>query len=436
MRPSSPRSSRISSTTARYSVSSVADGLACGRLVRALVGLDEEAAARVGLGRAGDRAVEAVQRHGGVAARQPHACPSPRRRCRPWRTRRRAWGRAAHAPRRRRRSSGSRSCSGRRRCRREGRARACSQWVHAPRQACGGIGHTGTNYKNCTGIPAARGSAASRRREFLRNAYKPRPEPQSLSYRSPVPDSSPPGTGHRLAAAHSEGAGREHMGARLRAPNFFGRCPAGRLDRGWHRRSGDHGGTVAFRACRSSPISTSTRSSPRSRSSRTLRLRTQPLVVGGDPQGRGVVATANYVARRFGIRSAMSSAEALRRCPDGRVRAAAPCALPAVLGGGVERDPRGRATRRAGRDRRGLPRSRHRRPCVHGRPRGRGGSADVRPRRDVPVVLARRLDVEGRLQGRLRPPQAGRDHGRAAGEGGTVPGPVPGARASRGRPEG
>ena len=45
-------------------------------------------------------------------------------------------------------------------------------------------------------------------------------------------------------------------------------------------------------------------------------LRTRPLVVGGDPQGRGVVATANYVARRFGIRSAMSSAEALRRCPD------------------------------------------------------------------------------------------------------------------------
>lgn len=45
-------------------------------------------------------------------------------------------------------------------------------------------------------------------------------------------------------------------------------------------------------------------------------LRTRPLVVGGDPHGRGVVATANYVARRFGIRSAMSSAEALRRCPE------------------------------------------------------------------------------------------------------------------------
>src|SRR5258706_5045055 len=45
-------------------------------------------------------------------------------------------------------------------------------------------------------------------------------------------------------------------------------------------------------------------------------LRSKPLVVGGDPRGRGVVATANYVARRFGIHSAMSCAEALRRCPQ------------------------------------------------------------------------------------------------------------------------
>src|SRR5919204_3847903 len=44
-------------------------------------------------------------------------------------------------------------------------------------------------------------------------------------------------------------------------------------------------------------------------------LRGKPLVVGGDPQGRGVVATANYAARRFGIQSAMSCAEAARRCP-------------------------------------------------------------------------------------------------------------------------
>jgi DNA polymerase IV len=45
-------------------------------------------------------------------------------------------------------------------------------------------------------------------------------------------------------------------------------------------------------------------------------LATRPLVVGGDPRGRGVVATANYVARRYGVHSAMSCAEALRRCPE------------------------------------------------------------------------------------------------------------------------
>jgi DNA polymerase IV len=45
-------------------------------------------------------------------------------------------------------------------------------------------------------------------------------------------------------------------------------------------------------------------------------LRRQALVVGGDPRGRGVVATANYPARKHGIHSAMSCAEALRRCPE------------------------------------------------------------------------------------------------------------------------
>jgi DNA polymerase-4 len=44
-------------------------------------------------------------------------------------------------------------------------------------------------------------------------------------------------------------------------------------------------------------------------------LKDGPLVVGGDPRGRGVVSTANYHARGFGIHSAMSSAEAVRRCP-------------------------------------------------------------------------------------------------------------------------
>ena len=44
-------------------------------------------------------------------------------------------------------------------------------------------------------------------------------------------------------------------------------------------------------------------------------LRSVPMAVGGSPQGRGVISTSNYPARKYGVKSGISSAAAMRLCP-------------------------------------------------------------------------------------------------------------------------
>src|SRR5689334_17579776 len=49
-------------------------------------------------------------------------------------------------------------------------------------------------------------------------------------------------------------------------------------------------------------------------------LRGKPVIIGADPRGglgRGVVSTASYAARKFGVGSAMAISTAYRLCPHG-----------------------------------------------------------------------------------------------------------------------
>lgn len=46
------------------------------------------------------------------------------------------------------------------------------------------------------------------------------------------------------------------------------------------------------------------------------KLANKPIAVGGDSKRRGVLCTCNYLAREYGLHSAMPTSQALRKCPD------------------------------------------------------------------------------------------------------------------------
>ena len=143
-------------------------------------------------------------------------------------------------------------------------------------------------------------------------------------------------------------------------------------------------------------------------------LRSKPLVVGGDPRGRGVVATANYVARQFGIHSAMSCAEALRRCPHAvfmRPRKSLYREYSSAVWDAVrEVVP---TVERTGMDEGYLDLGELAEDFLAARALAEAVQASVRGG-DEPVRVARGRRLQGRREGGKRPAEARRPDGRAA----------------------
>ena len=167
----------------------------------------------------------------------------------------------------------------------------------------------------------------------------------------------------------------------------------------------------------------------------TPELRAKPLVVGGDPHGRGVVATANYVGAA--LRDPLG--DVVRRgaapLPAGRVR-------PAAASGSTRSTRRRSGTRCARSCRRSSGPAWTRATWTWGRwPPDFGRARAVAEAVQAAVRGATSLtcslgvsQLQGRLQDRERPAQARRPDGRARRPRGLVPGPVRRAPAAGRRP--
>ena len=139
---------------------------------------------------------------------------------------------------------------------------------------------------------------------------------------------------------------------------------------------------------------------------RRPQLRGRPVIVanGRSAHSRGVVMTASYEAREFGVHSALPLAVAYRRCPAGGAGPNGHAAVQARLGGGDGGPGRLQRRRRAGRPRRGLrgPVGLAGAPIPRARAQGRG------PRAHQADLLDRARTEQAAGEDRLGPRQARR----------------------------